>query len=154
MEANDSAAAVERQSAQDALDEIEGTQSKMIKRAKAPTGYYALLGVAMAFNIFGLSQSSPWSLLYLVPTVILLGYAIGSYRTKVGMWSRVSPSDILTKSAWPVWLLFVVMVGCGAAAMITRTTLVGIVLGIIVFIAFTAFGSIWERSHRRQVGED
>ena len=134
--------------ARDALDQIGEAKDVVSSHSKAPTGYYAALGLAIGIDVTTIAFPLPWNLVGVTITLLLVAAAVAWYRSAVGTWSW---GTVNVFSAWPFWVLTVVVVVALIVSIMVRTVPVALVCGFVAFLVTAVLGPIWDRNYMQQV---
>lgn len=136
--------------AQEALDQISETKRVVAQRSSAPSGYYAVLGLAVALLTISASAPQPWMIIGITAGAILVGVSIGWYRSSVDTWSW---GDLRGKGSWIFWIMAITMLGCYATSALVRWLPLSIALGVLVLGVMSILGPMWDRAYVAQVQE-
>lgn len=136
--------------ARDALEQIAQTRVNVAARSKAPSGYYAAVGVLQALFLISITLESPWSFLLLIPGIAAVGFLAGWYRRSAGTWGL---GDMKGEGSWLFWLIVAVTIIAFALVIILQTVLISLVSGGAVFITYATLGPLWDRAYQSQVAQ-
>ena len=133
--------------AQAALDQVTETKRAMAEKSSAPRGYHALLGLALAVLVVGVSAPLPWIIIGDAAGLVLLGVAARWYRSAVGTWAWAVPRG---KGSWAYWIFALAALGCVVASALAKSLPLGIALGVVVLVATAFLGPLWDRAYIAQ----
>ncbi|MFZ7086822.1 hypothetical protein [Curtobacterium sp. RRHDQ10] len=140
-----------------ARDAVHAAQQRLANRLRSPWWFHALIGLAVAAVVFGITGRTPWGIIVLVAGIV--GYVVlGRWRARSIGFSRADPERwafLRTGAPWSVVSLVVVVAAIAAVLFVRQLSLpeVGAVAVAAGFVT-AVLGPLADRAGRAALGRD